>query len=674
MVSAYLLVVDLSPENAEEINSLLRNSGIIVHTLFADNLADAERQVEEHSPFLVIFNDTAAVDVSVAHLCGLAAKRQFNLAVRFTPSAPEVLLEALSEYACLGINAESDEQLTAVVERQLSLGNSAREYDDMQQNTQELQDRYNLLFNSARDAIAYIHEGLHIFANGAYLEAMQVKDFSELESLSLLELMIGDEGNLKKVIRNIGKGKFPADPVAVTVNTPSGTEFQAKLAFSPARFNSEDCIQMILEQQDSHAILKQELKRVKRMDPLTELANRQVFRDQLAARLERGLGQVAGAVYYLEPDDPQRLFLDLGMSGMDSLIIALSERICAHLEDEDLVSRFSDHGFCVFALRDDKSKLWELGESLKTAVSSGELDINDHVFTIACSIGQTLLGRQSRSAEEVISQARLAWDDAAQQGDSVATYKPALKSIDSGEQDDLWLERIRYALNNDTLYSVQQAIVNLEGDSEGLFENRTFMREEEGDRSLEEFLRVAERHELASTIDRQVIPGLLRAIKGSGDQHIINLSSNSVLDFSFPSWFQRQLEELDVQGSQVVLQLSSQAAQANLKPTRRLMQEFKPLGLRFSLSSFDDQRRTCDLLGQLGISMVKLRKGLTQSLGNNSAHQDIIRNVVSVAERANAAVIADEVRNTADMAALWQCGVKLVAGDFLNETPQVVGQ
>ncbi len=674
MDSAYLLVVDLSPENAEEINSLLRNSGIIVHTLFADNLADAESQVEEHSPFLVIFNDTAATDVPVAHLCELAAKRQFNLAVRFTPSAPEVLLEALSEYACLGINAESDEQLTAIVERQLSLGNSAREYDDMQQHTQELQDRYNLLFNSARDAIAYIHEGLHIFANGAYLEAMQVKDFSELESLSLLELMTGDESNLKKVIRNIGKGKFPADPVAVTVNTPSGTEFQAKLAFSPARFNSEDCIQMILEQQDRHAILKQELKRLKRMDPLTELANRQVFRDQLAARLERGLGQAAGAVYYLEPDDLQRLFLDLGMSGMDSLIIALSERIRAHLEDEDLVSRFSDHGFCVFALRDDKSKLWELGESLKTTVSSGELDINDHVFTIACSIGQTLLGSQSRSAEEVISQARLAWDDAAQQGDSVVTYKPALNSINSGEQDDLWLERIRYALNNDTLYSVQQAIINLEGDSEGLFENRTFMREEEGDRSLEEFLKVAERHELASTIDRQVIPGLLRAITGSGDRHIINLSSNSVLDFSFPSWFQRQLEELDVQGSQVVLQLSSQAAHANLKPTRRLMQEFKPLGLRFSLSSFDDQRRTCDLLGQLGISMVKLRKGLTQSLGNNSAHQDIIRNVVSVAERTKVAVIADEVRNTADMAALWQCGVKLVAGDFLNETSQVVGQ
>ena len=72
--------------------------------------------------------------------------------------------------------------------------------------------------------------------------------------------------------------------------------------------------------------------------------------------------------------------------------------------------------------------------------------------------------------------------------------------------------------------------------------------------------------------------------------------------------------------------------------------------------------------------MIKLRPGLAQGLSSNTANQEIIRAVVRSVEKQNVTIVADEVQDAADLAVLWQCGVKLVTGDFLNEAPQVVGQ
>ncbi len=200
------------------------------------------------------------------------------------------------------------------------------------------------------------------------------------------------------------------------------------------------------------------------------------------------------------------------------------------------------------------------------------------------------------------------------------------------------------------------------------------MREEGGDTQASEFMLAAERNDLGSTIDRHVIPQIMLAIAGTGDRHIINLSTNSILDFSFPNWFQRILKETEVEGSQLVLQISAIVAESNLKPTQRIIDELKDLGCNFVLSEFDNDRQTLQLLEHLPVKMIKLRPGLAQGLSSSTTNQEIIRAVVRAVESRNITIIADEVQDASDLATLWQCGVKLVTGDFLNEAPQVVGQ
>jgi len=676
MHSNYLLVIDSSPDHAQVVNSFLRNSGMAVRVVSASGIVELEAVLKEKTPFLILIGRRLPVSMKISQILRTAEEHSTPVAMQVKSEDTANIENALATHSILLINAEENDQLMQVVKQFMSGGKTVREFDELSQKQEELQLRYNLLLDSARDSIAYIHEGLHVYANRAYLDLLQVKALDEIEGISLLELMTPGEGiDLKKLLRDMNQDIFPEESLVVTISTLGKKQLEAELTFSPSRFHGEHCIQMMVREKDANHVLHEELDRLRKTDHLTHMINRQTFTARLTELIAEGYTEdQRTAVMYIETDGIAELQQDLGMEGIDTYILDLANVISGCVKEYDIPSRVSDHGFAVLIRRDESSSLQEIGDCILENYSSHIIDLGDQTRTASCSIGMTTLGPLTSDAGEVISQAKSAFKQASSSGNSLSRFKPALTTVNSGEGERDWVERIRYALNNHDFYTVQQSIVDLEGENEGLFENRTFMREEGGDIQAGEFMLAAERNDLGSTIDRHVIPQLMLAIAGTGDQHIISLSTNSILDFSFPNWFQRMLKETEVEGSQLIIQVSAMVAESNLKPTRRLVDELQLLGCNFVLSEFDNDRRTLQLLDHLPVKIIKLRPGLARGLSTNTANQEIIRSVVRAVEAQNITIVADEVQDASDLAVLWQCGVKLVTGDFLNEAPQVVGQ
>jgi len=676
MHSAYLLVIDKSPDHAQAINSFLRNSGVAVRVVSATAIDELDIVLREKAPFLVLLGRQLPSGMTIGQVLQTAEEHAVPAVMQVQPEDSASIESAIATHPLLIINSENDEQLMQVVKQHLSGGKTVREYDELLQKQEELQHRYNLLLDSARDSIAYIHEGLHVYANRAYLDLLQVQSLEDIEGISLLELMIADEGvDLKKLLREINESDFQEQTLVVTINTFGGKQLEAELTFSPAKFNGERCIQMLVREQDANLVLQEELDRLRKTDHLTQMINRKTFTARLTEIIESGQGKDhRTAVMYIETDGISELQQDLGMEGIDTYIMDLANIISGCTEESDIPARFSDHGFAVIIRREEGSSMQQTGNCIMENYASHIIDLGTQTRTASCSIGMTSLGPLTTDAREVIAQVKTAFEQASRKGNTMVRYKPALTTVHSGESERDWVERIRYALNNHDFYTVQQSIVDLEGENEGLFENRTFMREEDGDTAAGEFMLAAERNDLGSTIDRHVIPQIMVAIAGTGDKHIISLSTNSILDVSFPNWFQRMLTETEVEGSQLILQVSAMVAESHLKPTRRLIEELQHHGCNFVISEFDNDRQTIQLLDHLPVHMIKLRPGLAHGLSSNTTNQEIIRTVVRAVETRNVTIIADEVRDASDLAALWQCGVKLVTGDFLNEAPQVVGQ
>ena len=320
MHSANLLVIDRSPESAEHVNSLLRNSGIKIHVIHAESASEVKRSLDHDSPVLLLYADPEESEASIDEISELASAFNVPLALFTRLDDAEKLTRILTNTACFVINSEDEGLLTDSVSKLVRASENERNQVKQKQFVEELEHRYNLLLDSSRDAIAYVHEGLHVYTNRAYKEALQVKSDDEVAGLSLLEMLDAGETDLKALFKGLSKGKFPAEPLPVKMKCPDESEFEANLVFSPARFDGEDCIQMMVQRSDSANALAAELERLRMIDPLTRLHNRRAFSDALEECISNGSPDDAAAVLYIEADGIADLQDELNAKSIDEFI------------------------------------------------------------------------------------------------------------------------------------------------------------------------------------------------------------------------------------------------------------------------------------------------------------------------------------------------------------------
>jgi diguanylate cyclase (GGDEF)-like protein len=637
---------------------------------------DIKRSLDNDAPVLILYQDPDEVEAPLEEVSDLAAAFGVPLALITDLEDSDKLVSWLSETACFVINKNRENLLSDTVNRLVRNSENERTYARRQQYLEELEHRYNLLLDSSRDAIAYVHEGLHVYANRAYLTALHLEDESDTAALSLLELIKpkDENTNMKTLLKGLSKGEFPGQALSVSVRRPDGSEFDAALVFSAARFDGEDCTQMMMQLTDSASELASELERMRALDPVTGMLNRKTFHTALDECIAGDAHDAVAAVLYLETDNFDQLLEEMPGDASDELLADFARLVEKCIGPEDTVGRITDHGLAILAHRTSMADLEAMAQNILATYRSHIVEIGDHALSASASIGLANIGRLATDADEILGHARKAHHDAAVDGDRFEVFRPQLTAVENVEGDEGWLDRIKFALGNQDLYTVQQSIVDLDGEGDQIMENITFLRGEGGDHSSVEFMRVAERHDLAGNIDRHVLPGLMKTFVDQPQRQIINLSSNSVLDYAFPGWFAEQMKAACIEGSKLIVQISTQTALSNLRPAQRLLKELQPLGCKLSVCHFEAERRTLQLLEHLDASYVKLDAALTVDLISNTRQQDDIRKIVEVAEKSGVIVIADEVADTSSLAVLWQCGVKLIAGAFLSESSQILAQ
>ena len=259
---------------------------------------------------------------------------------------------------------------------------------------------------------------------------------------------------------------------------------------------------MMMQRKDAANELAAELDRMRLTDPLTKLHNRRAFADAVEACIAAGSANSAAAVLFIETDGIDELQDELNVETMDAFISDMAGIIKQNLVDGDIAARISDHGFAVLINRSTNPELEQVGQDLLAAYRGHIIEIGDRALSASCSIGMASVGRLTENYPEIISRARKAQTEAAEQGDQLVVYRPQLTAVTAIEGEQDWMDRIRIALSNQDFYSVQQSIVDLDGEGDQMMENVTFMRGENGDHSSKEFQQAADRNDLAGAMAR----------------------------------------------------------------------------------------------------------------------------------------------------------------------------
>ncbi|MGD8483642.1 MAG: diguanylate cyclase, partial [Thioalkalispiraceae bacterium] len=402
-----LTVFDTS-EEAETLVNLLRNSGHIVRDIRVEDDEDMETALEENPIDIIIAKHTLPLfSAKQAQEILIRTGRDIPLVVITAPGKEASAMDALNSGARDVVASDQGERFKHIIARELGDLHERRAHRRNEKLLRETEKRARDLIDSSRDAIAYVHDGMHIYANKAYLKMFGYDDLEDIEGMPILDMVSSeDHANLKEFLRSYAKGQAKEDHIDVHGQNVDGDNFDITMEFSNASMEGESCSQIIIRDQADSKELEKQLTALSKQDLLTGLYNRNYFIEQVDRYISIAVeGKSKGGILYMTLDNYEELKDKIGISGIDLLITDIAATLKEKIGDKGLLARFEGPVF-TFLLQDvDQKQLEKAAEAICKLIADHISDINGRSVNTTASIGITAINDTTNNALECIERA-----------------------------------------------------------------------------------------------------------------------------------------------------------------------------------------------------------------------------------------------------------------------------
>jgi len=206
-----LLIIDDGLHKAEQITSSLRATGIQVR---AENEEDGEEDytiLENMAINIVLFSlDSKNLTLAQAQLLISECGRYVGLVAMTNHFNTEIMVKAIGEGAQDVVSTTNLDPLIQVIKRRAFSLSMLRKAKRMELELMESEKRCQSLLASSKDAVAFIHEGMRIYANEVYLALLATPILTSLRVFPLLiECMLASRTKSKKIYERGGCFNWP---------------------------------------------------------------------------------------------------------------------------------------------------------------------------------------------------------------------------------------------------------------------------------------------------------------------------------------------------------------------------------------------------------------------------------------------------------------------------------
>lgn len=671
-----ILFVEKSVEDAEQIISLLRNAGIAVRPARATQTDQVQTALDELEPDIVLFDPAAGMDLrEVVHLLDSHGRD-----VALVALVNQLETQSVAEMFAGGVRGTAlrtqPKQLIAVLQREFEALHTRRQVRLLEAALRESERRCDALLDSSTDAIAYVHEGMHVRANHAYLETFGYEDFEDLLGLPVLD-MIGtaDAETFKGLLRAHSRKEKAPTQLELQARRADGGTFKANVEFAHATFEGEPCLQIVFRRQQVDPALIEQLQR----DAVTGLFNRartlEYIDEAVAAAAKGKKGQT---LLLIEPDNWQTIVAGIGLGQADELLASFAGRVSALLGEADMGGLLAEHtiGVMLDSRSDEAIKQW-IG-SLLQAIASDIFDAGTRSITITASIGGSLLSEKNANSELLLNQASQALRNAQSQGGGrMELHDPAAREKAEEERERYWLGLLKQALTQDGFVLYHQHTISLQ-DAEGEYSEVLLrMNGPQGEVLPGFFMPIAEKHHLTPAIDRWVVNRaveMLKARDGQGVQttFFVKLTAESMQDAAFLPWLEDRLKRAGLRQGQLVLEMTESKVVTLLRPAQEFINRWKKMGGRFALEQFGSGLNSFQLLAHIDADYLKIDRTYMAQLPQHPENQKKIGEICAQAHEMNRLTVAEWVEDATSTSLLFACGVDFVQGNFLQEPQRLM--
>jgi len=676
----FLLILEDSQNDAEKLTSLLRNAGIATRAKFIRD-EDAFNEALASGPLDLFIARESVAPFDLQQACKTI--KQKDLYVPMIVIADQYDENAATTFLQAGIHdvvsLAHHKHLVAVVKRELEQIQAHKKLRHLEVEIRDVEHRCELLLDSSKDAIAYINDGMHVYANASYLEFLGYEDIDEMICIPVMDtLETSSHDKFKQITRDFQDQDEvkPVDNVALTSLKEDGSSVPVHASFSHASFDGEPCMQIILSPEKDQAELEEKIREMSQIDLLTGLYNRAHFMDVLNQTKDTALkNDSKSAVLYLAIDRFNEVSANLGMGDADLVLRDLAQLFKGEIAERDTLARLSDDVFGAVIVGVTEDAAVQKAEAIRAKVEEHLFDVEGKTVQITLSIGINIVNKNAPDIKEILGRAQSASLDVTklegkENGNGVKVFELVIENP-LGNHDTA-LDYINQALTDNKFKLLFQPIQSLRGSSLEHYEVFARMIDDKGeDVSPYDFLPPNGPTEIAPKVDKWVILQSIKLLnehraKGNDTRLFINLTAETLQDSNFVSWLNVALKAARLPGDALIFQVTESSAITYLKQIKEFEKGLKTLHCSLSVNHFGSAINPFNLLKHVSPDYLKLDGSYTEDLKSGEEGKESLKEMIQTLQSMDKTPIVPLVESASLLASLWQVGATYIQGYYLQ--------
>jgi diguanylate cyclase (GGDEF)-like protein len=669
----HLLIVHEFEEEAEKILSYLRNSQIAIRP---------SRCIDEDKLNLIL--SEKRIDVILAHQKQDELPLQIISQVvnRIGKDIPIVaLLDALDEDSILdayqaGVDdfctQEIPEQLCKEVSRTYKQLKTRRKIRILEAELNDAEKRCSSLLDNSKDAISYIHDGMHVYVNNAYLDFFECDDIEEMEVTPFLDLVVKSQvQKAKELLKQIASDELPEEELNMVFKTQSGNEVEAIITLNKATVDGEPCVQFLVQPPKRNLEAEKELEEIKNKDLMTGYYNRRYFISDLNDKILaiKGGKEVKNSILYVQLDNVKELGKELGKGKLDLLIADIAAFIKEDLGTEHNYTRYEESTFMI-QIAENIEQATLIGEHLNKKVAQHLFSAGDKTQSCSISIAITQIIEQTDSTDEILKILTKELEIAKENGgNQLSVFDPAEEEKKALAANQRWIDAITHGLENHRFFLNYQQVVSLHGEELEHYEILVRLKLENEIIMPDKFIPVAKKYKLQTKIDRHVIKSSINAInfRENNVALFIKVSTFTMSDTSFPAWLANQIKTRGILAERLIFEIPESELVTHSKAIKPILQAVKALNCKITIEKFGSGLNSFTLLKHFPVDYIKIDSIFMEGFAENTENQEKVKALIDQGHSENKIVICEHIEDAATMSILWKYSANFVQGNFLSE-------
>ena len=682
-----LLVIDDDQLYAERIVDLLGSYYDSVNLGFLDDKEELLKALRQPWDTLVFGQ---AYDMNFTEVVGIVQEQGIDL-----PSVclinKDTIVNAHNEAGLPSIlngtmvKALSADQEMAVVMAICLLHDNLRsrqQLKTLQHVISEAEQRANVLIKNSKSAVAYIDQGIHIFANDPYLQLFGFESMNDIIGIPVIDLIAGGDNikAFKQFLRQFDKGNRKDVEFNFESKRTDGSTFEAKLQLAVATLDGEPVTQIIIQQNNANsADVAKRLAAAERKDSLTGIDNRLGFELQLTKVYEQAKqGALTAGLFYIQLDNVGKIRSSLGLQGVDTTVqqvaYALDELMTNEVAADSHVSRFSDTAFTILVENQNTAALEKLAKKIGSTISDMLIEVDKRTTSTTASIAIVKIEKNTPEPKVLLERALDAINqimiETSNHGDTYHLYDA---SEHANSDDHALAESLVDAIANNRFELSFQPIYDINHDRSDFFEVYLRLPLADANNTVltpDQFMAVAKAHKLLEKIDRWILINACKKINDVRKSHpdarlLVQLTNASLIDKKLPSVASQLINAVGGKAGALTLQFNEKDIADHLTVAKSQFKALNQVNCQLGINNFGSSAKSVELANFVQPDMVRLARNYVDSL-DNPENLETVKSLIMRTNEISVDVLMPYIEDAATMSVAWSVGARYLQGYYLE--------